>query len=460
MDNNRNIDNINVRNVVLDILIQVFDENRLSHIVIREALDRHNGVSKSDKSFITRLSEGTIERVITLDYIINKFSKIRVDKMKPVIRETIRMSVYQIMYMDSVPDSAACNEAVKLVKKRKLQGLAGFTNGILRNIIREKNNIKFPEDKGSVEYYSINYSIPEWIVQSFTDDYGIDITKEMLAGMYERQNNSITVRVNTSKSDMEEVTELLNKQHIKAVKGRYADNTLVIQEYENVSSIEAFKRGYIQVQDISSSLVGQVSGVKSGNVCIDMCAAPGGKTIHLADRLNGTGKVFSRDISEKKVSLIKENADRCGMNNIEIQIRDATEFIKEDEGVADVVIADVPCSGMGILRKKTDIKYKITPQTVKDLSIISQKILRNAVKYLKTNGILIFSTCTMNKMENDDIRQWLIEEMGLEPVSIIDDLSDDILCIGNNRESAAKGYLQLFMTKDYDGFYISKYVKK
>lgn len=460
MNNDKNNGNINVRKIVSDILMKVFEENQLSHIVIRETLDKYDSMSKADRAFITRLSEGTIERAITLDYIINKFSKIKVDKMKPVIREIIRMSVYQIMYMDSVPDSAACNEAVKLVKNRKLQGLAGFTNGILRNIIREKKNISFPEEKGSIEYYSINYSVPKWIVQSFIDDYGIKIAEEMLEVMYQKQNNSITVRVNTSRACVDEVLKMLDKQHIKAIKSTYADNTLIIQEYEKVSSIEAFKRGYIQVQDISSVLAGQVSGVKSGDVCIDMCAAPGGKTIHIADKLNGTGKVYSRDISGKKVLLIKENVDRCGLDNVEIQVKDATKFIEEDEGIADVVIADVPCSGMGILRRKTDIKYKITPQTVKDLSIISQKILKNAVKYLKTDGILIFSTCTMNKMENDDTRQWLIEEMGLQPVSIVGNLSDDILCIGNNRENAGQGYLQLFMTKDYDGFYISKYVKR
>lgn len=455
-----NNDSINVRKIVLDILMKVFEEDQLSHIVIRETLNKYDSMAKTDKSFITRLAEGTIERTVTLDYIINKFSKIKVEKMKPVIREIIRMSVYQIMYMDSVPDSATCNEAVKLVKKRKLQGLTGFTNGILRNIIREKENIDLPKDKESIEYYSVKYSVPEWIIQSFIDDYGRRITEEMLESMFQRQNNSITVRVNISKARVEKVLEILEKQNIKAVRSKYADNTLIIQEYEKISSIEAFDRGYIQVQDISSILAGQISGVKSGDICIDMCAAPGGKTLHIADILNGTGKVYSRDISEKKTLLIKENTDRCGFDNIEIQVRDATELIEEDIGMADIVIADVPCSGMGIMRKKTDIKYKITPKTVKDLSIFSQKILKNAVQYLKTGGILVFSTCTINKTENDNTRQWLIEEMGLKPVNIIGDLSDDILNIGSNRETARHGYLQLLMTKDYDGFYISKYVKK
>lgn len=448
---------VNVRKVVLDILIMVLEEGKFSHLVIRETLNQHDSLSKTDRAFITRLSEGTIERVITLDYIINQFSKVKIKKMKPVIREVLRMSVYQIMYMDSIPDSAVCNEGVKLVKKRGLQGLTGFVNGVLRNIIREKNNISYPKD--SLEYYSVKYSVPEWIIESFINDYGKDVTEQMLESLYRGQDKSLTVRVNTSKADISNVIKMLEEQHIIVKRCEFAENALVLEEYEKIDSIEAFMKGYIQVQDISSMLVGQVSGVKQNDVCVDMCAAPGGKTIHVADSMRDTGTVYSRDVSEKKTALIRENVERCGFHNVVIQVSDATEFIEDNVGMADVVIADVPCSGMGVLRKKTDLKYRIKKETVKELSILSQKILNNAVKYLKTGGILIFSTCTMNKTENDDIRQWLIEQKGMKPVSLLEDLSDTILNIGYNRESAGQGYLQLFMTEEYDGFYISKYVK-
>ena len=190
-----------------------------------------------------------------------------------------------------------------------------------------------------------------------------------------------------------------------------------------------------------------------------MCAAPGGKSIHIADILNGTGIIHSRDISEKKVKLIKENVERCNFKNISVEIKDGTEFNESDEESADIVIADVPCTGMGILRKKTDIKYNIDEKISKELAILSQKILKNSIKYLKKGGILIFSTCTMNSIENDNNRKWLIEEMKMKPVNFTNSLSDDILNIGNNRKMAEEGYLQLFMTSEYDGFYISKFIK-
>jgi 16S rRNA (cytosine967-C5)-methyltransferase len=361
--------------------------------------------------------------------------------------------------MESIPDSAACNEGVKLVKKRGLQGLTGFVNGILRNIIREKDKISFLKED-IFKYYSVKYSIPEWIIKSFIRDYGEKNTEKMLNTFYVSEDSATTVRVNTSRISTSEVMEMLNSQKISTEISRYADNAIIIRNYEKISSIDAFKKGYVQVQDISSMLVGQISGVKSGDICIDMCAAPGGKSIHIADLLNGTGKVYSRDISDKKTLLIKENVERCGLENVVIQVVDATEYIDENVGMADVVIADVPCSGMGILKKKTDIKYRITEDTVKNLSILSRKILTNAVRYLKKGGILIFSTCTMNKIENDDNRQWLIDEMGLKPVSIEENLSEDLLCECNNRECAKNGYLQLFMTDKYDGFYISKFIKE
>lgn len=451
----------NPRQIVLEILILVLEEGKLSHLVIRDKLKEYDYLEKQDKSFINRIADGTIERKITIDYIINQFSKVRVNKMKPLIREVLRMAVYQIIYMDSIPDSAACNEAVKTAKKYGFSSLSGFVNGILRNISRQKDSIKYPNiEKSQVEFYSVKYSIPEWLVQSFINDYGQKITEEMLENMYSKTENTITVKVNSSKADINEVIESVLADRIEVKKSNLADNALIIKGFERIDSIKAFRKGLIQVQDISSMLAGQISGIKKDDICIDMCAAPGGKSIHAADILNGTGYVYSRDLSETKVNLIRENIDRCGFENISEEVWDATEFKECDKGKADVVIADVPCSGMGVIRKKTDIKYNISEESVKDLAKLSQKILNNAVKYLKTGGILIFSTCTMNKIENDENRKWLIEEMHMEPTDFTDSLSNDILNIGLNRETAKKGYLQLFMTKEFDGFYISKFIKK
>lgn len=450
----------NPREVAMEVLMLTLEEGKLSHLALRGKLEEYMLSDKQDKAFITRITEGTIERKITIDYIINQFSKVKVKKLKPIIREILRFSVYQIIYMEGVPDSAACNEAVKIVKKRGLSNLSGFVNGVLRNISRNKDLIKYPDIKSDfVAYYSILYSIPKWIIKSFINDYGKETAISMVENMYEPDNDRLSVRINISKADKSEVVSKLNEQNIEVLESKLADNALMLKGYDNVYDINAFKEGLIQVQDISSMLVGQICGVKENDKCIDMCAAPGGKSIHIADILNGTGIIHSRDISEKKVKLIKENVERCNFKNISVEIKDGTEFNESDEESADIVIADVPCTGMGILRKKTDIKYNIDEKISKELAILSQKILKNSIKYLKKGGILIFSTCTMNSIENDNNRKWLIEEMKMKPVNFTNSLSDDILNIGNNRKMAEEGYLQLFMTSEYDGFYISKFIK-
>ena len=443
--------NKNNREIIIEILIQVLEEGRLSHLVIRDKLEQYNFLEKQDKAFINRVSEGTIERKITIDYIIDEFSKTKVKKMKPLIRELLRMSVYQIMYMESVPDSAVCNEAVKITKKRGFSNLSGFVNGVLRNISRNKDKIHF---------YSVRYSVPEWLISSFIRDYGEDITIGMLDSMLIEDDKKVTVRINTSKAQPDNVISMLEEQGIHTVESEFADNALIISGYDNIDNIEAFRKGYIQIQDISSMLVGQISGIKENMVCIDMCAAPGGKSMHMADLLNGTGMVYSRDLTDSKVKMIEENVARCGFNNITVERQDATAYVNKDDEKADIVIADVPCSGMGVLRKKTDIKYNISEDSVKELAKISQNILKNAVKYLKKGGILIFSTCTMNRLENDKTREWLINEMGLEPADFTEYLDNGILDIKMNRESVKKGYVQLFMNRDFDGFYISKFIKR
>lgn len=475
------------RETVVDILEEVFEKEKLSHIVIRQKLEEYDRntlnqqnmiqcdrAEGQDKAFVTRLAQGTIERKITLDYIIDSFSKTKVQKMKPFIRNLLRMSVYQIMYMDSVPDSAACNEAVKIAKRRGFHNLASFVNGVLRNISREKEKIEYPDGKQEpLRALSVRYSVPEWILkllyaQSDSNhrpmEYGTDSEEmkrfiEMLDAL-ECDRPGITVRVNVSKSTVEQAIAMLEKEGVAVKKTALAKNMLILYNAGAVSELETFKQGIIQVQDISSALVGQISGVKLNGVCMDMCAAPGGKTIHLADLLNHTGKVISNDVSNKKIGLINENIERCGFQNIITTVSDSTVENPEYYETADLVIADVPCSGLGVIRHKADIKYRLKETDIESLTNISQKILNCAVKYLKKGGILVFSTCTMTDMENDGNRAWLLENFDLKPVDITDSLTEEMLDIGNNRQTAKEGYLKLLISKDYDGFYMAKFVKE
>lgn len=451
----------NAREIALDIVIDVLEEEKYSHLVIRETLNQleDSQDDKVEKNFITRLAQGTIERKITLDYVINQFSKVKVQKMKPFIRNLLRISVYQILFMDSVPDSATCNEAVKLAKKRGFINLAPFVNGVLRGIARGKDGVTYPdESKEPVEALSVIYSVPEWLVSLFLSEKGEKATKEILENMLE-EPAILSVRVNTSIASVEETITCLKEEGVMVSESGLAENMLMLERYGNIADLKAFQKGMIQVQDISSALVGQISGAKKGDCIIDMCAAPGGKTIHVADRLEGTGTVIANDISEHKTALILENVKRCGFRNVRISVQDATVLNEDYKNQADIVLADVPCSGLGVLKHKSEIKYRLQQEDIRNLAEISQKILNCAVQYLKCGGTLIFSTCTMTNAENEAIREWLLQTYDLEPVSITKDLSDNILDIGNNRNMAEQGYLSLNIRKEYDGFFMAKFKK-
>ncbi|MDE7431690.1 MAG: 16S rRNA (cytosine(967)-C(5))-methyltransferase RsmB [Lachnospiraceae bacterium] len=457
------------REIALYVVNEVLEEKKLSHLVLREVLSKYEygGLDETEKSFITRISQGTIERMITLDYVINLYSKKETEKMKPFIRGLLRISVYQIMFMNSVPDSAACNEAVKLAKKRGFTNLAPFVNGVLRNISREKDKISYPdESQNPLLAMSVKYSVPEWIIRLLIQENGEEVTKSVLESLFEdnaeetRGGASLSVRLNMSRTTKEEAIRCLKEEDVLVLETELADHMLKISNYGAVHRLKAFRQGMFQVQDLSSVLVGQISGVKKGDTIMDLCAAPGGKTIHLADLLNGTGMVIAGDISENKVKLIRENMDRCGFDNVKLQVQDAAKLEKTYINHADIVLADVPCSGLGVLKHKSDIKYRLKQEDIKELAKNSQNILKCAVQYLKRNGTLIFSTCTMTRAENDDIRSWLLEQFDLEPVDITPYLSDALLQIGKNKETAKEGYLKLFITEEYDGFFMAKFIKR
>lgn len=449
------------RERALKIINSVLEEGKLSHIVLKQQLDDMESCADSgqQKAFVTRLAMGTIEKKITLDYVINGFASTKIQKMKPFIRGLLRMSVYQLLFMDSVPDSAACNEAVKLAKAHRYGGLAPFVNGVLRNIARQKDSIAYPDSrKDHYGALSVRYSVPVWILKKWEASYGRKTLLAML-GSLERVASKTCLRINTSRADREEVLRLLSADSDgkKPEQSSFAAN-VVTMESGNVTKMTAFQKGYVQVQDVSSVLAGQISGVQEGAFCMDLCASPGGKTCHLADLLRGTGRVLAGDISQEKIGLIKENLKRCGFDNVCLRVWDAMEPDERYFGKADLVLADVPCSGLGVLRNKPDIRYRLKEEDIGELANMARKILTCAVKYLKQGGTLLFSTCTITREENEVNRRWLLENFDLDPVDISGELSAELLAIGNNQETAREGYLQLMITDDYDGFFLSKMI--
>ena len=395
--------------MVLDMLLSINRDGEFSHIVIKNVLDKYAYLDKNERSFMKRLCQGTIENQIRIDWIIDQISKTPVKKMKPVIREILRSAVYQLEFMDGVPESAVCNEAVKLAKKRKFQNLSGFVNGVLRNIIRSNHQFAYPDEEKETSFYlSIYYSMPEWIVEKWMKDYGTEMTKEILSGFLSA--NRTTIRCNFTKISREELKSKLEKDGVKVEVIPEVDEALVISNYDSLQRLEAFHQGYFYIQDLSSMKVASVANPQPDNYIIDVCAAPGGKSLHLAEKLDGTGMVDARDVSWKKVDQIQENIERMKLQNIQAKLQDATVRDYDVIEKADLVIADVPCSGLGVISKKVDIKYKMTSEKIKEIVLLQRKILETVRAYVKPNGFLIYSTCTINKEENQKNVEWFLEQ--------------------------------------------------
>ena len=402
---------VNERELVLDMLLQITRDGEYSHIVIKNVLDKYQYLDKRERAFITRVVNGTLERMIEIDYIINLFSKVKVNKMKPLIRTILRSSVYQMKYMDSVPDSAICNEAVKLAGKRGFVNLKGFVNGVLRNISRNLDKINYPDEKDKVSYLSVKYSLPEWLVKQWLNVYDEETVKTIGSAFLEEK--PLTVRFNEHKIKKEDLVGILKKEGVTVGEVPEIPCALYLSGYDHLSVLPSFCEGLYQVQDLSSMQVALWSEVKAGDQVLDVCAAPGGKSINAA-LMADIGHVSSRDISGRKVSLIKENAERLGIDNITYKVWDAVKKDEESVEKADVLICDLPCSGLGIIGRKPDIKYNVTYEKIKELALLQRKILSTVWEYVKKDGILIYSTCTVTPEENAENTEWLVNNYPFE----------------------------------------------
>lgn len=388
---------INERELVLETLLQITRDGEYSHIALKNVLDKYQYLDKKERAFITRVVNGTLERMIEIDDIINQFSKIKVNKMKPVIRTILRCGVYQIKYMDSVPDSAACNESVKLAAKKGFTNLKGFVNGVLRNISRNKMNVSYSG-------LSAEYSLPQWIVDQWVLAYGEETFRKM-AGDFLREK-PMSVRCNLERLSKEELIHMLEQEGVTVEESGELPYALYLSGYDYLGKLRSFQEGYFYVQDTSSMQVAEWAAPDTGDYVIDVCAAPGGKAIHIAEKLKGSGHVEARDISDYKAGLIHENIVKSRLENIEAVKKDALQPYEEDIEKADIVIADLPCSGLGVLGKKPDLKYKMTPETQHELAALQRKMLSVVKDYVKPGGVLLYSTCTISQEENEENARW------------------------------------------------------
>ena len=447
---------MNLREIIIEILLELERTDGYLNLLLADVLDKYDYLDSREKAFIKRVSEGCIERRIQIDYVLNLYSKTPVHKMKPLIRELLRMSTYQLLFMEHVPDAAVCNEAVKLAKKRKFQALQGYVNGVLRNIARGREEITYPDRETScLEYLSVYYSMPMWLVEHFVEAYGQASCEKILQAYLESQPVGIRLRENLKDEEIERLISAWRKAGIRALRHPYLPYAAEIEKADGIRRMAGYEEGLFAVQDVSSMLVVEAAGIRPGDTVIDVCAAPGGKALHAADKLAGTGQVIACDVTSYKTDKIEENRKRLGVENVCIRVQDGRILDTSLVGKADVLLADVPCSGLGVIGRKQDIKYRVTQESIQEINRLQREIITNVVHYIKPGGVMMYSTCTMNPAENEKMAAWICQEFAMEKVSMAEFLPK-ILWQDSKEET-----LQLLPgVHRTDGFFMAKFRKR
>lgn len=416
----------NPRDVALYALLNINRKGKKSNVFLRETLDKENALSGKDKALCEHITESTLAHLYSIDGIIRQYSKTPLEKLNPYIHEILRLSVCQLLYMDRIPASAAINEGTELAKRHGLTGLSGYVNGVLRSISRDREEILKGESETlekenrltrvMKEGY-IRYSVPEWLYAKLTEDFGLDAASSMFEAWLSLRKVSVRCNLSRGKTE-EEIISSIRKEEITAEKICSEPPVYELSGLSGmgVGALTAFKNGWITVQDLSASMLTTYFPPEKGDRILDLCAAPGGKSLSYADALGDTGEILARDVSEEKVNLIRDNASRCGFTNIRAEVKDAAVLDKSLLSSMDLVIADLPCSGLGVVAKKPDIKKNVTPETIVSLQKLQREILKNAVQYVKPGGKLIYSTCTVTKEENEQNADYIAEELGMKPL--------------------------------------------
>ncbi|AKL95534.1 ribosomal RNA small subunit methyltransferase B [Clostridium aceticum] len=445
---------MNARESALKVLYKIDVDQAYSNIALNHEL-KSQQYNKLDRNFITELVYGTLENFIFADYIIQQFSTVKLNKMDPWTLNLLRLSIYQIFFLDKVPDFAAVNESVDLSKKY-CKRASGFINGVLRSIIRSKEKIKMPDKKKDFsKYLSIKYSHPQWMVERFLSYFSEDFTEDLL-----KTNNEtpkLYIRVNTLKITVEEVLQLLLKNEIKVEKSPLIPEALIVEGgFSELETLEIYRKGFIHIQDFSSMLVAKILDPKEDQFIIDVCSAPGGKTTHIAELMKNKGKILARDIHQHKLSLVEKNAKRLGVNIIKVEKFNGKDLDHELLNTADKVLVDAPCSGLGIIRRKPEIKYRKEADVIDVITEMQLKILINASKYVKSGGELLYSTCTIDPNENHKvIEKFLNISSEYELIDISQQYAS--MLPGSHEEKMIQLYPNVHGT---DGFFICKLKKK
>lgn len=440
------------RELALKILYQVQEEGAYANLALDKALFSCHWLDTRDRGLITEIVYGSVKYVGKLDYILNQFASTKVHKMDAWTRNILRMALYQILFLDKVPNSAAVNEAVKLAKR--YGHVDKFVNAVLRNLLRGLDKIVWPEkETDPVQYLMVQYSFPQWMVERFLKQYGLEQAEQLCR--YYNQPASLWIRTNTLKTTRAALKQTLEDAGLTVQESRHTPEGLKIETAVNLHQLEAFQQGLFTVQDESSMLVALAAEPAPGQRVLDVCSAPGGKTTHMAQLMKNKGCIYACDIHQHRLDLIAENCQRLGITNVELVLQDGTKLTERWQEPFDVVLCDVPCSGLGVLGRRPDARWVKDAENITDLCEVQTKILNQAAQLVAPGGTLIYSTCTITPEENQEMVLQFLQQH--EEFALDETLTDCWL----NMDKGDVGYVQFLpFVDDMDGFFIARMVRK
>lgn len=438
------------REIALKSLYKIENEKAYSNIVLDENLNKNrNKLTSQDIGLISEIVYGVVTWKLTLDYIIQKYSKVKVKKISKWVINILRQGAYQIIFLDKIPKSAAVNESVNLCKKYGVKS-ANFVNAILRKINKEDLE-ELKNIENTTKRISLNYSMPEWIVDLLLKEHSEKVAEEICSNCNIKPKT--TIRINLLKNTKEGIEKLLEERNITFKEGNLKD-FLYLENVKDITGLDLYKKGLFTMQDEAAGLTAIVLSPKEGEKILDCCSAPGGKTTHIAEIMNNKGKILAWDLYKNRLNLVKENAERLGIDIIKTEENDSS--ILKDEYIQsfDKVLLDVPCLGLGVMRRKPDIKWQRKKEDIEEINKIQYKILSNCSKYVKKGGIIVYSTCSIISQENENIVNKFVKENDFE---IMNPNSEEI---GKYSMNIKNNMITLYPDQNNDGFFICKLRKK
>ncbi|MGO4787928.1 16S rRNA (cytosine(967)-C(5))-methyltransferase RsmB [Paenibacillus sp. 2KB_20] len=440
------------RELAMNVLTQVEQEGAYSNLLLNTALQK-SSLAKSDAGLATELIYGTISRLNTLDYFLDKFVNKGVQKLQPWVRALLRISLYQVVYLDRIPDHAVVSEAVNLAKRRGHQGISGMVNGVLRNILRQKESLAIPENMPAAQRISLLHSHPQWLVERWISQYGIETTEAICAA-----NNEppvVSVRVNTTMISREDMLALMSSHGLDATPSSLSPYGIVVKGAGNMALTDWYRDGMISIQDESSMLVAEAVKPEAGMRVLDCCAAPGGKSAHMGELMKDEGSIVANDIHAHKGKLISDQASRLGLDSISIVTGDALDLVDRFEPASfDRILLDAPCSGLGVIRRKPDLKWGKSQEDIHEIAALQLRLLESVSTLLRPGGLLVYSTCTIEPLENEGVVSAFLE--GHSEFDIPKDGLGALSRLGEKSLQRGGGIQILPQHYHSDGFYIAR----